>query len=252
MKRPILFLLGACLLLTGCFGTVGGDRSQLNVVWRTFHPDKITTLSYEYTGGGTVLEKEYSYASTKLDITGVEIEADLSGDKTRDFEFILNTKNTYEKVANNKIHMTTNHAEKGSVIVKVDDQEAIVPYEIFPAAVVSTWRMSSDSDDYFSFERGVMVGPDEGDIGPTTPPDKPALKANIATVKIETVDFWQGFLNTNNVHEYEYSEQIFEPDFDNVYVVKTRNGGYAVVRFTARLGHEYSFIYKYSETGVFE
>ena len=252
MKKLILFLLGVCLLLTGCFGAIGGGGSQLNVVWRHFRLNEIATLNYEYEGGRTVLAKEYSYVSTKLDTIGVEIEADLSGDTTRDFEFTLTTKNTYEKVANNKIHMFTNYAEKGSAVVKVDDQEAIVPYEIFPAAVVSTWRMSPNSNDYFSFARGVMVGPDEGDIGPTTPPDKPALKANIATVKIETVDFWQGFLDTNNVHEYEYSEQTFEPDFENVYVVKTRNGGYAVVRFTARLGHEYSFIYKYSETGVFE
>ncbi len=237
-------------MLVGCVN-IGNETQQLNVVWRNvqFQSSEITTLNYE--GGGKVLSKEYSYAPTKLDITGVEIEADLSGDKTREFEFMLATENTYEKVANNKIRMATDHAEKGSVVVKVDDQEAIVPYEIFPAAVVSTWT-SPNSGDYFNFATGEMVGRDEGDIGPTTPPDSPALKATIATVGIETVDFWKGFLDTNNVHEYEYSEQTFEPDFGNVYVVKTRNGGYAVVRFTARLGHEYSFMYKYSETGIFD
>ena len=124
-------------------------------------------------------------------------------------------------------------------------------YEIFPA-VVSTLSDVTEPRTTTLALRGVWSGLTR-EIGPrTTPPDNPALRATIATVKIETVDFWQGFLDINNVHEYEYSEQTFEPDFGNVYVVKTRNGGYAVVRFTARLGHEYSFIYKYSETGVFE
>ena len=254
MKRRIFLLLVTIVLLTGCVGGGVGVK-KLNVRWKIVPMDEVTSMAVDGEEGVNTLEKRYARMPTEMDRSVIEIEADLSGKTSGEFEFELATNNPYEKVRNNAVRLEPTQAEKGSVLVKAEGEEAVVPYEIFPANIISVWG-NPYRETAFSFEQDKHVMANEGDVRFTNPREDEEpyhLKANVAIAPIESRDdFWEDFIKINDLQEYEYKEKIFKPDLMNLYLIKTKNGGYAVMRFTASAGYKWNFMYKYSETGIFE
>lgn len=251
MKGKFIVLLILCLVLTGCSFTT--TRSQLNVRFRNIRQDTLVQaldITSEE-GGLTVEEVPYSYVPNALSSTLFEIEADLSGKTDKMFDFELTTRNKYERVAPNKVVLTPEQPEKGIVKVAVEGQEKVVEYEIFPSGVV--WETKElTALPGFDFETGTSAV--KGHLYPiynSPPRERPTLKANVCILDLQADDFWTDFVSIKDVTSYEYKETEFKPDFRKLYLIKTDHG-YAVVRFDVYTGVRWSFIYKYSETGIFE
>ena len=247
LKRSVLLLL-VVVLLTGCVGAGKVNKKTINLTWRTIPTDiSVMTLNDKEM---IAMGNRYAYTPTAMDAVWVEVEADLNGRKSVDFNFQLNSVNPYEQTGNNKLIIQPERAEKGSILVEAEGHEELFEYIVFPANIIKIWGSPND-EVAFSFEQGKHVKYGEGDIQFTTQPDPLYhLKANV--VILDAYDFWDEFVNVNNLHEYNYSEQVFKPDLSKLYLIKTKNKGYAAMRFTVRSDSSCSFIYKYSETGIFE
>lgn len=205
-------------------------------------------------GEKIMVGKRYSYMPTEMDINGIGVEADINGKKSGDFEFQIPSGNPFKQVANNKIIIEPVVAEDpGTMLVSAEGQEEVFDYVIFPAVALSAWG-SPRKETAYSFEQEKHVMVDDADIWFVTDVEKEQpyqFIANIAVVDIPADGFWTGFIKANNLHEYEYEVQVFRPESDKLYFLKTKNDEYVVLRVTHRSGWRYNFMYKYSETGVF-
>lgn len=249
-KYVLVMIMAGCVLLSGCNFMRVKPAPTLNVYWRNVQDAEIRTLTSEE-GGLNVGGGNYSFTPGRLSRVMVEIEADLDGETDKEFEFELTTQNSYKQVAPNKVVLEPEHPEKGLVKVSAEGQEKLLEYEIFPSGAVHKGR------DYiyeagFDLEKGTPAI--YGHIYPAynnPPAYGPAIKANVCILDAEHEDFWEDFVSIKDVTGYEYTEMEFDPEFRKLYLIKTDNG-YAVVKFSASTGYTWQFIYKYSETGVFE
>lgn len=242
-------MISISLLLVGCTGGVV-TKKTINLSWRNISADP--SLMAE--GGEKIMVgKRYSYMPTSMDVNAIEVEADINGKKTGNFEFQLASGNDFTQVANNKIVIEPTAAEDpGTMLVSTEGQEEIFDYVIFPAVVLSAWG-SPRKETAYSFEQEKHVMFDEADIWFVTDEEGEAPYRFIANVAIvDSESFWTSFINANNLHEYDYEVQSFRPGDDNkLYFIKTKNNHYVVLQCTAATTWTFNFMYKYSETGVF-
>lgn len=249
--KKVTILMSLVMFLGGCvFGGGGTTLKNLNVRWIHVSPDEILPLNLTQSGnGGITIKKEYSYTHNGGDINWVEVIADVDGDESGDFEFQVLSVNPYERTANNKILLIPEKEEKGTIAVSSEGQEVIVEFEIFPSGrIADIISPITKVPVMFNFATGEH-SKEYGHIGAVSRTEN-KLRAEV--VILDADDFWEPFVSLNNLQEYEYEEMEFEGSFEKVYLIKCGDDGYAAMRFTTRSGGGWGFIYKYSETGVFE
>lgn len=255
MKRFFVVLLVLSVMLSGCISGGVNKTQRITLNWKIVSLGTNALSMDTEKAGVNLVGNRYAYQSTEMDRNAIDIEAKVSGSKPTNFDMKIATSNEFERQTNNKILLQTDHAEQGTILVTTDQQEELFEYIVFPAVVLSAWG-NPHGETAYSFEQGRKVTFEEADIWFTNPSDgeEPYLfKANVIEVPIVTMDdFWADFVNATNLHELEYEEISFKPDLSKLYYIKTKNGGYAVVRFTASSGWHYNAMYKYSETGIFD
>lgn len=255
MKKYLALLLVPVLMFTGCIVEREKKPQRIQISWRLVSLNTVSAFSAGDEGGVKLIGNRYAYVPTEMDRSNVEIEVNVSGNPKK-IDLQLATINNYERIADNKILLKTDHAEEGSIKVSTEEIEEVFDYIVYPAVMLSVWG-NPKKESAYSFEQGKHVFFEDSDIRFIAPPEDDDeyiyhFKANAAIVPIKTKDFWTDFVQINNLHELEYEEMAFIPDSDNLYCIKTKNGGYAVLRLTAASGFHYNFMYKYSETGIFD
>lgn len=247
MKRNLFYVWGVLLILsvfaTGCIGT--SVEKQLNVEWHITEKAVNTMSASEQVGGGIQLkQKQYGWVGS-----GIEVHADVNGDTEGEFEFRLSSDSPSKRIANNILQIRPEVPEKGSLVVSSQGLEVVVDYEVFPRGVLNPDLMNHSVPYGFNF----VTGQRERGLTKTLytyAKDLLTIYGNVAILPENTGEDWLvDFANINNLHEYEYNETTFEFEDDKIYLVKCGDEGYAAVRY---IGGMWTFIYKYSETGVFE
>lgn len=245
--RKIAFILLVFVFITGCtWGSVPDViPKQINITWRNVPNEGIQALSED--GGIKMSDKQYyAYTPDTGDSVVVSIEADLNGDTSKDFEFQVTSANQIVKVANNKALLIPSEPEKGSLVVSTEGIETLVSFEVFPTMALGLNIAEPHLPSGFDFATNTRVQR-KADIYW----QEWKAHANVVIIKKQVMDFFEEFANLNNLHELDYAEQEFIPDFDHLYVIKCKDG-YAVINLLRSSGLSFSCIYKYSETGIFE
>ena len=245
--RKIVFILLVFVFIAGCTRGSFPDvlPKQINITWQIVPTEVVQALSED---GGIIMsdKRYYAYTPGSGGSSVVIIEADLDGDTSKDFEFKTTSVNQIEKVANNKAVLTPSEAEKGSLVVSTEGIETLVSFEVFPTMSLGLNIAEPHLPSGFDFATNTKVQR-KADIYW----QEWKVHANVAIIKKQSMDFFEEFANLNNLHELDYAEQEFIPDFNHLYAIKCKDG-YAVINLQTSSGLSFSCIYKYSETGIFE
>ena len=243
MKRLSALVL-VLLFLTGCVFP-RDNLKRLNVTWRLVN-ESVSLLALNSEGGLDVREKYFGYVPG-VSSSSIYIEADVNGDTSGEFEFDVASINKHERVSNNKIKIIPQVAEKGSVLVSSQGLEKMVEFEIFPTGAIRGNILYPNIPQGFNFVTGNMEFGVKHDMWMFDSPE--VMYAKVGAIIDKKPDtFWDDFIEINNLHSYEYEEMSFEPDYNKVYLIKCEVGYAAVMFHTSG----WSFIYKYSETGIFD
>lgn len=247
MKR-LIWVVIAMLLLSGCTN-ITRPYKQLNVNWRT------VSESESVEGMKLEMKEQYYGSVSRGSLSYILVEADINGDTSGEFEFEIITENPYEKIANNILRITPEVAEKGNIAVSSQGLGKIVDYEIFPVGQLDGDFSEPFVPVGFDFKTGKKAVGEKRDMwmyGSEFAGRDIIVHAIGVALKLEdytkTGDYWEDFAALNNLHEYDFEEITFNARSTDVLVVKCQDG-YAVVK-TKQSG--WLFMYKYSETGIFD
>lgn len=247
----ILVVCLVCVLAMGCVLSVGSKR-KLNVTWHIVEKEVATQIVERGVTTVEIVKKEEIGASKRYYGwvgSGIEIRADMGGDTRGEFKFQLTSDIPSEQIANNIIKIKPDKPERGSLSVSKEGQEVIVEYEIFPSGILYPHSIYPEIPVGFDFKNGTRRN------YYTDSMYMQGLSMEVHGL-VAVVDQERGgeewlhdFAEINNLHEYEYEEMTFEPEYRKIYLIKCKDGGYAAVQ---SISSGWGFIYKYSETGIFE
>lgn len=236
MKR-ILPVVLISLLLVGC---VSGVRTKnLNVHWK-------------FQEGKSTLSAEYAKDHSRVGVVGrrnlITIIADVDGKTDGEFNFIVESINPYEKVANNVLKIEPLYEERGTVIVESEGITKEVDYDIFGQGFVFLGRNIYETNRVsgFNFETGELVHGEEGDLAIYWG-DEDRLHGKFA--EAQPLDgFYDHLRAVNDLDELEYKDGTIDlkDRWGKIFFVKCEVG-YAAFVYSQGL----NFVYKYSETGKF-
>lgn len=212
-------------------------------MWRSSH-----TFSGNSEGGIQVNKEVYFGFTNGATSSIIEVKADVNGDTSGEFHFDLVTENPHEKISNNALKIVPNVPEKGIITIQSQGIEKTVSYEIFPSGVIFGNPFKTKQPVGFDFSSGERVEGTKHDMW-MYGDDHYTIHARVgAILDSKPNTFYDNFVEANNLQEYEYEEMSFEPDLGKIYFIECSKG-YAVVIFHTS---GWGFIYKYSETGIFE
>lgn len=242
--KKLLSILVLCLLTTGCLST-SEVKKTLNVTWQIVE-NEVTTMNVGRTKSDSVIKQQYGWVGS-----GIEIKADMDGDTSGEFNFRLTSDVPTEQIANNIIKINPDKPEKGNLSVRKDGQEVIIEYEVFPQGVLYPHSWYPEVPVGFDFEKGIRKERYTESVYMQGLSMELLGKIVIIDPERGGEEWLHDFAEINNLHEYEYREYEdvgHEIDLSKIYLVKCKNG-YAAMKFISSGG---VFIYKYSETGIFE
>ena len=237
MKRILIVVL-ISLLLVGC---VSGVRTKnLNVHWK-------------FQEGKSTLSAEYAKDHSRVGVVGrrnlITIIADVDGKTDGEFNFIVESINPYEKVANNVLKIEPLYEERGTVIVESEGITKEVDYDIFGLGIVRRgWdnRGVPYEVSGFNFAAGEEIRGGMGDLNLYSD-GKDRLHGKFA--EAQPLDgFYDHLRAVNDLDELEYKDGTIdlEDRWGKIFFVKCEVG-YAAFVYSQGL----NFVYKYSETGKF-
>ncbi len=251
MKKLFLFIL-VCVLFTGCFLQVE-HPSQINVTWRIVGEGVQPANEIELGEEMIQVNQDVFYGfSSKTYRKSVVVEADVDGDTSREFEFELSSENQYKKLDNHRLSIEPETPEKGAITIRSGELEKNVLYEILPTSGFSHSPFHPYRYKGFDFATETIVEREKRDLWRDgLEPFHYYIGAGAVIdiyQELTAANFLDHFVATKDVREYEFEELKVFPDGGDTYAVKCESGGYAVIAFVSRG----AFVYKYSETGVFD
>lgn len=273
--RSLAIVLLLVLVLSGCSLFPGKSTRVIKVRWElvpavdvsassslVVGPISLTAMSAPVTQNPVLAQPrgyELMYERTPLEWSWAEVTAEMTGvprDAHFDFTIVKSGEVQWERVSGNKILLQEVESGAGRVIVTREGVTAEVPFVVFPAGGIVNTDFWEDMKHGFAFASGTPVAYESGDIRMADGSQVVEAPYGLAVVE-KGDDFWGLFPYIHDVRGLTYTPGIIPFDasaFNYVYVVRTGDGGYAKVIFTAARsyrGDAWSFIYDYSPDGIF-
>lgn len=273
-SRRFVWLMGLLVLATVVTACGGSRRQQARIVveWRQSAGTTVAALSEmnEEREGETMQANSstrLAYANTPVHQAPISVTAQLVGRQVTnpffDFALAASAPIEYERVSNDAILIDPIRPAKGSVLVRFEDLETVVPFAILPSAFISDHPTRYDWVQPpvmpgIDFASGVGTDVASADMYVDRSMRPGEVYAPYGFARLPLSGFWEAFAEPLDATSLQYESGamgimgIWEYASAYLWVVRTRDGGYARVKFNlSRWNEDWGFVYDYSPTGSF-